>query len=347
MKTCLINCSNPINTAPEADEYVDYREGYAACFNGDKILKKCRSWHSLPAAFGSEFFVYGKPKWQGVYKYDSIMVLINRDPSAVMPLIKKLKTMKKKVVVGFHENMDDFMLQCMNPQWLVEVIKLVDACDGYLNVIPQAHAYFEELFGEGKVLSTYHVTPFGYLDTSEMSLPYVRRQGIFVATRTFNQRLKRNTLLSLLAANKVARKHKTFVTYLNEDPWDAQGLMRILKLERVKVIQGSVPYIEWLKLLGRHKLIINYDMAGTLGQVASDAALVNNVAFGGNSDYAYVAGTQEEDMRLFYKKTDSLVGDLEKYKDFDFWKDEIEKVRNACSVDSVKGKIEKYFEEIE
>src|SRR5690348_5486699 len=109
MKICVINCSNPLNVSIEHDVYTDFRNGRASCFDGDKCIKQCRSWHFWPYCLESEFFVYGKEGWQGVFNYDAIIILVNRDMQAVLPLVKKLKLMKKKVAISFHEGVGDLI----------------------------------------------------------------------------------------------------------------------------------------------------------------------------------------------------------------------------------------------
>lgn len=289
MKLCLINASNPINTAIEWDEYVDYREGYEACFDGQKILKKCRSWHSIPALFNGEFFVYNKPNWQGVFKYDIVFVLVNRDLKHVIPLVKKLKAQKKKVYVGFHENGADFMSQAMDLNWLSDFQLLVSDCDGYLNVVPQFHVMMSEIFNK-PVVDIYHPAPFDIWDTSHLKTDFFERRGIMVATRTLNQRLPRNTLSSLFLAQKMASKYDTFFTYVNEDPPQFSDKLKSMNLDRMNVIQGAQSYEDWLRLLGKHKFVFHSDTSFTLGQVVSDAALVDNMVYGGNTDNSILVG---------------------------------------------------------
>lgn len=299
MKLCLINASNPVNTQIEWDEYVDYREGYEACFDGKKILKKCRSWHSIPALFNGEFFVYNKPNWQGVFKYDVVIVLVNRDLEYVKPLISKLKTQKKKVFVGFHENGADFMIQSMDLRWLLELQSLVSSSDGYINVIPQFHDMMSQIFKGKKVVDLYHPAPFGIWDTSHLTTDQRDREGVMIATRTLNQRIPRNTINSLFLAQKLADHFDTFFTYVNEDPDYFINDLKRLGLDRMRVVQGAQSYEDWLKLLGSHKFVFHMDTSFTLGQVVSDAALVNNMVFGGNADNNSLNDTDRWNEDLF------------------------------------------------
>lgn len=334
MNLCLINASNPVNVQIEWDEYVNYRDGYEACFDGQKIVKVCRSWHTLPAIFNGEFFVYNKPNWQGVFKYDVVLVLVNRDLKHVLPLILKLKQQRKKVYVGFHENGADFMLQCMDLNWLADLKYLVNLADGYLNVIPQFYNMMSEIFGK-KVINIYHPAPFDIWDTSHLTTEYKHREGVMVATRTLNQRLPRNTIHSLFLANKIANFFDTYFTYVNEDPPQFADKLRELGLDRMQVIQGARSYEDWLKLLGKHKFVFHSDTSFTLGQVVSDAALVGNMVFGGNTDNNSLNGTGQWNDDLFH-----VAHSLMRDNCGDIVRDKIKELKYHLSPKTVKQMIE-------
>src|SRR5690242_13839568 len=112
MKICVINCSK--DPKDELDRYVDLRER-TSCFDDQgRIIKKCQSFHSMAYCLSTEFFVYGFPGWEGVFKYDGIIVLVERNIKNVIPLLVKLKVMRKKVCLMFHEGIQSFLWQCQN-----------------------------------------------------------------------------------------------------------------------------------------------------------------------------------------------------------------------------------------
>lgn len=282
---CVMNISNPVNVSIEVDEYVDYRDGYESCFEGSNIVKRCNSWHSLSAVLGTEFFVYGKPGWEGVYRYKGVILLVNRDLKHVEPLLKKLKLMGKKVAVGFHENLADFLLypQQHGLDWLPQLQNLVNQSDAYLNVMIYSSLLFKGLFSK-PVWNIPHATPYTEWNHG-FTVPVYKREGIIVVTRTFNQRLPRNTLAALVVASRLAEVYNTFVTFVAEDGFDMDVYLKSLGLNNINVIKGPLSYTDWLKTIARHKVAFHYDMVGTLGQCVSDAALVDVVCVGGNSDY--------------------------------------------------------------
>ncbi len=280
---CLINCSNPINTQIEWDEYTDFRDGVSKLFESAKPTKMFRSWHSLPACLETEFFVFNKPKWEGVYKYKAVILLVNRDLSAVIPLIKKLKMMGKKVAVGHHENWQDMLKQSMDVNWLIQFKQLIDMCDAQWNVILQAEQHFRAIHDK-PIISSAMAIPFDEWH-HDISVPLEAREGVVVGTRTLNQHLPRNTWSALFMAHNIAKQNNTFVSYLNEDPVDMQTACQRLGLSTIRVSKGPLPsYEDWLSFISKHRVLYHADEVHTLGQVITDAVLVNVPFYGGNTD---------------------------------------------------------------
>lgn len=297
MRICLLNASNPRNIAIEYDEYIDYRGGIDSYFSGNKILKKCTSWHSWPASLETEFFVYGKPGWQKCMKYDGIVVCVNRDIDAVKPLVKKLKTANKKVMIAYHENLSTFLKSSENPNFLVSFKSLVGQSDGYLNIIKQSHTFFQALL-DVKVHSILHGAPYNEWAHS-LTIPRDQRKGIIIGTRTIGQILQRNTWVALVEASQIAKRFDNCVTYLNEDPPEIKSFFDSLGLNNINVIKGPLAYEDWLSLIAQHKLLIHFDTTRTLGQVVTDAALVGVLAVGGNTDNNRANGTDRDYLASF------------------------------------------------
>lgn len=348
MKFALINASNPVNLHLEADEYVDYRDGLDKCFDGNEIVKKCHSWHSLPAAFESEFFVYNKPMWPGILQYDNIVVLVNRDLEKVVPLIKKLKVAKKKVLVGFHESSDDFFQQAspyhnQEQPWLKKLKELVDMSDGFCNVMNTYNEWFEWYF-QKPVLTTRHAAPYTEFK-HDFVVPFKEREGIMLGTRTLNQRLRRNTLQGIGIALQVAKELDTFVTWVSEESFkDLEQFSEYFAIDcsRLKLVKGPLSYENWLKTIAGHKVLFHYDFSCTLGQLVVDAALVDVPCVGGNSDNNFLGGTKTEyqphSANYWLKKYYSLQESLPKKQ--------IEIIKRSTSFEYVKDNIERFFEEL-
>lgn len=293
MSFCVLNASFPVFIEKELDNYVDYRQGIDSCFSGDKIIKKCVSWHSLSVAHETEFFVYKKQGWEGCLKYDSVLVLVRDDINHVEPLIKKLKLMKKKVSLGFHENASHFLQLSQDLNWLGTFKKLLDSVDYYWNANNSLTSLFSEL-SKTKVLTTSHAVPHDFCNKFKVKTE--NRKGIIVGTRTFSQWIPRNTLVSLASASYLSKKYGEPVTYVSGDniPRDhLQAHLKDLGFCNINVIEGGMSYEDWLKTIAKHKCLIHADCSETLGQVVADSCSVGVPAYGGSSYNNVIASTSE------------------------------------------------------
>lgn len=297
MRICVVNCSNPLDTISlESDNYVDYRQGRQSCFDGDKCIKQCRSWHGWPYALETEFFVYGKDKWQGCYQYDGIILLVNRDIHSLIPLVKKLKLMKKKVAVSFHESVSDLITSSGIPnedlaQRWVGLYDLVQECDFYLNIFGQMQSFFEGWFGVEKVKFANHCAPLDW--NHGFSKPISeRKHDILIGTRTFQQRLPRNTLIALATLNGLARDKGKSVHFVSEDG-DVAPLLKRIGLNHVVCHKGPFSWVDWLKFMSDFKIIAHTDQSANLGQICMDAVMVDVIPVGSNTWLNSVSGNTD------------------------------------------------------
>lgn len=298
MTIAVINASNPGSTlALESDVYIDYRMGRSSCFEGSERLKQCSSWHSWPYAMETEFFVYNKAGWEGIYKYDNVIVLVNRDIELVFPLIQKLKLMRKKVAVSFHEGVQDLITgsgiqgENLGRRW-VFLYQLVQMADFYINLFGQMTAFFEGWFGADKVKYCSHGAPIDW-NHGFIKPPTERKHEILVGTRTFNQRLSRNTLITLGVLNGFANKFNTDIHFLSEDG-DVAPLLQTMGMGKIKVHKGPLGWTEWLKFLSNFKLLVHHDNSSNLGQVCYDCAMVDVLPIGSTTHNSMWIGTDDE-----------------------------------------------------
>ncbi len=269
-QVCLIEGSNPRGSSN--DPYVDFRN-YTTYDDA-----KWRSWHSIPCSLKTEFFPYSGSNFHECYKYDGFIVLFNHDPEYLIPFVKKLKLMGKKVAVGYHEGFGDFLLKSSQDfKWLENCKKLVNEADFYLNVMPSKNLTYQEIFQKHSV-PTYHGAPFGHYDN--LIVPREKREGIIISTRTFSQRLWRNTLWSLVDVNAYCKKNNTHFTLVCEDE-----IPKIPTFDRMQTISGPLNYNSWLSLIAKHKFMFGHDEAHSMAQMSLDAALVDVVGFGGNGEF--------------------------------------------------------------
>jgi hypothetical protein len=339
MKICVLNASNPNTVQLESDEYVDYRMGRASCFNGQQRVKQCTSWHSWPYALETEFFVYNKDKWQGCLQYDAVIVLVNRDIPAVMPLIKKLKLMKKKVAVSFHEGVQDLITgsgvqnENLANRWAA-LYDLVQEADFYVNLFGQMHPFFEGWFGQNKVKYCSHGAPIDW--DHGFTIPWGKRPfDILVGTRSFGQRLSRNTLVTLGTLNSFTKYYS--VHFLSEDG-DVSSLLKRIGMGGIKVHQGPLAWTDWLKFLAQFRVIAHFDKSMNLGQVCYDAAMVDVMPVGSTTHNNIELGTDDHgDLNNFiYQVEFALQHRL-------CWNDKLRNWKDWIHPDTIKSNLEDLF----
>lgn len=317
MKICLIEASNP--RGKSNDSYVDFRN-----YNSYED-SRWRSWHSIPCSLGTEFFSYNGENFHECYKYDGFIVLFNDNPEALIPFVNKLKLMGKKVFCGYHESFDDLMLKCSHDMsWFHDANKLISHCHSYLNVCPSFEKDINNIFNTSCV-NTFHGAPFGKYD--HLKKQHKDRNGILITTRSLNQRLRRNTLLSLFQAESYCKKNNTFFTFVSED--HDSVVESLPKFRNVKFIKGPLNYNSWLKLISEHKFVYGSDEAKTLGQVNLDAALVGVAGFGGNSENNKLTNSCIELDSVEYNRE---------------YSGQIKTLENLCSLQSISHNIKKAFD---
>lgn len=271
MRICLINASNP-NGPQGNDSYTDFRQ-YSSWSDA-----KWRSWHSIPCALKTEFFAYNGDNFHRSYQYDGVIILVNHEPHKVMPLIKKFKMMKKKVCVGYHEGSGDFFLKSSQDfGWLNAFMQTCNEADFYLNIIPSSTDFFKGILSV-PVMNIVHGAPY-HEWKHRLTKPADKRKGILLATRTFDQRIRRNTLASLGMLNSLCLEMKDMPITVVGETFDHIPF----QMKNMKFIKAPMPYLDWLDLISKHEMVCHMDESNTLGQVVTDAALVEVDCVGGNS----------------------------------------------------------------
>lgn len=295
MKICILNASNPREISLESDEYVDLRDR-KSCFEGSKVVKQCRSWHSWAYALESEFFVYQKQGWPGIFKYDGVILLVNREIGLVIPLIEQLKKAGKKVGISFHEGIQDLLSE-PGKKWTALNVA-VQKADFYINIFGQYQEFFKGWFGKDKVKFVNHCAPFDW--DHGLTIPWEERAGdILCGTRTFNQRLSRNTFVTLATLSgwqkEFPQRKNRKIDFITEDGSADQirDFIWSLGVDNVEVIQGPLDYNSWLLFLSNYKYVVHHDLTMNLGQVSLDCMMLDVIPIGGTTWFNIELGTDD------------------------------------------------------
>jgi hypothetical protein len=128
-------------------------------------------------------------------------------------------------------------------------------------------------------------TPYP-VESSEwnFALPLAERAGIFVGTREWDIPSRNHAAALLLAASLDAP-----VTVINEDGRAGRKRIDAAGIAKVQVIEGRLPYPDYLRLIARHRIVLQLDRSAVPGQVAGDALLCGVPCVGGDGAIERIA----------------------------------------------------------
>jgi len=134
-------------------------------------------------------------------------------------------------------------------------------------------------------------TPYPIDDRQwNFSVPPDELTGIFVGTREWDVP-SRNHFAALLVARQLSEATGEPVTVVNLDGYKARRLLWELKFpeEKFRVIEVEKPYPDYLRIVARHKIVLQLDRSRVPGQVAGDALLTRAVCVGGDGAIERIA----------------------------------------------------------
>lgn len=165
--------------------------------------------------------------------------------------------------------------------------EICSEADGFISSTPELVPLYRSAgCGAGEFIPT----PYP-IDAAmwNFSVPINERQGVFIGTREFGVP-SRNHLLAVASAGSLSVP----VTVLNPDGRSGEKLLRSIS-PALNIISGRLPYIEYLRLLARHRIVFQMDASSVPGQVAGDALLARTLCVGGNGAVDRIAFSREDD----------------------------------------------------
>ena len=122
-------------------------------------------------------------------------------------------------------------------------------------------------------------------DSWNFSRAHIQRNGIFIGTREFSV-LSRNHLLALASA----RTFSVPVTVINGDGMSGERMLRALKFPTDQLsVSPPLCYPDYLRLMARHRFVLQFDQSSVPGQVAGDSLLCRIPTVGGNGAVERIA----------------------------------------------------------
>jgi len=305
------------------DEYISYE-------NGELWKEKSHppiSWHSYAAAFNGRFISAPHEKMKECVEWaDVVLVTINYSPKASQKIIQHIQSLGKIVFSAFHENGFAFQRNAKNLQWLKEFRDCANQADYFLTY-PMDYIFrdvYKNLGIEEQKL-VYLPQPYDLNRAHEFTTPEDERAGIFIGPRRKDDELERNWILNIIrAAGTILKRDDVnpIISLINSSSIsneklrdDLQGLYPSIIFE----VYSSMPYEDYLRLIGKHQYYINDDSSSTQGQCDADALYV---------------GVRPLDIsnQKFYTDFGKL------YKDTTLWPNDF--MRKYCSFENCRENIE-------
>ena len=220
-----------------------------------------------------------------------VLLLLRGDFSASERALADLKKHGRTVVVSLKETgLHQIAQQLSNRARLSRFMKIVAQADGCIATTPEAAEIYQSARWSLRRV-VFIPTPYPVEDQRwNFCLPPDEQSGIFVGTREWDVP-SRNHLAALLVARQLCDATDEPVTVLNLDGYKGRRLLAELKIpeKKLHIIEKWKSYPDYLRLVARHRIVLQLDRSHVPGQVAGDALLCRIPCVGGDGAIERIA----------------------------------------------------------
>lgn len=205
-----------------------------------------------------------------------VLLLIRWDLPLCLKTLRQLKAANKTVAVSLKESgAVQFAERFLRPSDIEQLHEICALADGCISSTP----FLEKVYrAAGAKRVAFIPTPYPISDSRwAFSVPLVQRRGVFIGTREF-EIPSRNHLAALMLAREFGEK----ITVVNVEDRPGRKRLAALKCDALNVVEGPLPYSEYLRLMASHRVVFQLDRSGVPGQVAGDALLARMPCVGGD-----------------------------------------------------------------
>jgi hypothetical protein len=216
-------------------------------------------------------------------RHRSVLLLLRGDLSATQRAFQILKAHGCFVAISFKESgTQQVVRQLSKPKRFQRFREIASQADLCLSSTPDLLPLFASVSKRTVNVPTPYPFEFASWDFSR---PVTERRGVFIGTREFDVPA-RNHLLALAAA----RTFSVPITVINPDGKSGLRQLQTLKFpEDQLVVTTPLPYQNYLRLMAKHRLVLQFDQSSVPGQVAGDSLLCRIPTVGGNGAIERVA----------------------------------------------------------
>src|SRR5947208_8927619 len=171
-------------------------------------------------------------------------------------------------------------------------MNILTQADGCIGTTPEAVGIYRRTrWKHDPATAAFIPTPYPVEDRQlNFFVAPEEQAGIFVGTREWDVP-SRNHFAALLVARQLCETTGEPITVVNLDGYKARRLLWELKFPegRFRVIEEEKPYPDYLRVMARHKLILQLDRSHVPGQVAGDSLLTRLACVGGDGAIERIA----------------------------------------------------------
>jgi hypothetical protein len=209
-------------------------------------------------------------------QHRNVLLLLRRDLNAARKAFAVLKARGCVVAISLKEaGTHQVAAQLADPKRFEAFCELARNADLCLSSTPDLLPLYSSVSRRVAYVPTpYPIDKPGW----DLSTPLEERTGIFIGTREFDV-LSRNHLLALTAARKTSHP----VTVIDKGSQSTKKLLASLRFpgDQLTVLK-PMSYADYIQVLRRHRLVLQFDQSRVPGQVAGDALLCGIPTVGSN-----------------------------------------------------------------
>lgn len=221
---------------------------------------------------------------QAIARDTPVLLLLRSDFKESEAAFDALKRAGRFVAVSLKETgLHQIANQLRDANKLRRFLRIVAAADACVGATPEAADIYRHVCKDHARVE-FIATPYPVeFPAWNFSRPIGERAGIFIGTREFDVP-SRNHLAALLLARDVSAASGECVTVYNLDGRTGRRLLDEVGFapDRLVVREKQLAYVDYVREIAQHKIVLQLDTSFVPGQVAGDAVLARLPCVGGN-----------------------------------------------------------------
>ena len=222
-----------------------------------------------------------------------ILLLLRGNFRATERALAECHKEKRTVAVALKETgLHQIAEQLRDRGRLTRFVRVVRAADGCIATTPEAAEIFRRVREKRDADTVAFIpTPYPLEDKAwDFAVPPNQQSGLFIGTREWDVP-SRNHFAALLLAREICSDSDEPVTVFNFNGRKGAKLLEELQFPpgKLRVHDKHEPYGDYVRIVAKHKIVLQLDRSRVPGQVAGDALLARTICIGGDGAIERVA----------------------------------------------------------